>query len=1230
MTNIAPSKASSLDLHRSGQPHSTDSWLVSDWNAGQSTLTKWSANNARIAADGQVELVLSSGNGSGRSVAGGEIQNTNSATTGTWGWTAQAPDMVSGAVFGMFTYTKDWKNQPWVEFDFEFVGADTTKVQLNIHMEDAQGRHVVLDEAARGRAIIDLGFDAAKGLHTYEVTVTEKDATFYIDGKVVGVFSAKDMQGDVWQIGPMNSFVDLWAVDKGQEAWAGQWKGLDEPLVARVSDAEIRPGEFDSNHVSAGDGDVGLPGDDTDTSDDVDPEVAPVAPTPPDVAPDAGEDASSPPRVFISTDLRLNSAELDDAQSLIHALMYQDKMDIVGISATASKWGIQDGLVKDVKTILDVYEKDQAKLQAHSDDFKTAAELRAVSWQGATEVAPSQGFSRPTDGSRAIVEQARDAAAAGEKLSVLVWGGETDIAQALHDAPDIAPHIRLFTINTQDDAAYDYIAANFKGKLDMWVDNQSSYFGMWKSGESGDYINGWHQKHADGHGALGDMFADLSVRIHGQAGVKMGDSPTVLRFLSGDLDDPTKESWGGEFIKVSKGYYTDNPAYTQYGKVGAGSISEDRNAWMGDFAERLDWLRADASARPPTVAPTPAPEVNPTPSGANLLVNGSFESSHVAAGKYATFGSVSGWTALSGGGIELWNGMKGVKATQGDTYAELDFVGARDGFYQDVDTVARQTYTLSFDLQGRPGASLSTQQVEVVWNDKVVATATPGASWGTFRVDVIGTGGDDRLTIREVGHQSSDGLGALLDDFSLVAKGGPSPVSPPVVEPPPVEVPSVETPAPVGKAADYSDSARAVVADLETDAGYRVLNILPFGDSLTEGYVNKGNTESGGYRTFLWNDLVDQGIQVNMVGGLSDGPSGIDADHQGHRGWTINQLNATHDQVLKNTDPDVVMLIAGGNDSFTDSVSQMLSDLQTLVTNISADKPEATILVGSLTPLRVGQYPQSMADKLDAYSEAMGPMIENLAKQGHNVAFVDMSSLQVSDMSSLSVDNGMHPTEAGYEKMADLWLEAFRDHLALDETGIGQERDILTGIKSVVGSAYGDTLKGDGQGNTLSGLGGDDLLDGRGGDDVLTGGAGRDTLTGGAGTDILFGGDERSKDTFVFNTASESRPGTARDTVHDFVFNTASESRPGTARDTVHDFVSGIDAFDFRAFDANASASGHQDVRFSGSTAAAHSVWTVGSGKDLLLRADVTGDRIADFEALVTDIGSLARNDFLF
>src|SRR3954463_16683565 len=159
----------------------------------------------------------------------------------------------------------------------------------------------------------------------------------------------------------------------------------------------------------------------------------------------------------------------------------------------------------------------------------------------------------------------------------------------------------------------------------------------------------------------------------------------------------------------------------------------------------------------------------------NLLVNGSFEATPLGVGQGAGFQGVAGWTALAGGAIELWNPpLNGVTATQGVNLAELDYVGGYDGFYQDVDTTAGQAYTLSFDLHSRPGYAISTQGVEVVWNGQVVATTTPGTAWGTFSINVNGTGGQDRLTIREVQGQSGDGIGALLDNFRLTSNQQPA------------------------------------------------------------------------------------------------------------------------------------------------------------------------------------------------------------------------------------------------------------------------------------------------------------------------------------------------------------------------------------------------------------------------------------------------------------------------
>jgi Ca2+-binding RTX toxin-like protein len=66
--------------------------------------------------------------------------------------------------------------------------------------------------------------------------------------------------------------------------------------------------------------------------------------------------------------------------------------------------------------------------------------------------------------------------------------------------------------------------------------------------------------------------------------------------------------------------------------------------------------------------------------------------------------------------------------------------------------------------------------------------------------------------------------------------------------------------------------------------------------------------------------------------------------------------------------------------------------------------------------------------------------------------------------------------------------------------------DSFISIENLIGSAFNDTMSGNGGNNTLQGAAGGDILSGSGGNDTLNGGAGGDTLDGGAGNDTLNGG----------------------------------------------------------------------------------------------------------------------------
>lgn len=105
--------------------------------------------------------------------------------------------MRAGAVHGRFTYQVEWRNDRWLEFDSGWVGVDTNKVQINIHMEDAAGRHITLARAKGGPVFVDLGFDAAQGVPTQEIVATGPGVVFLVKGRKLGRYGAADSPGGV-------------------------------------------------------------------------------------------------------------------------------------------------------------------------------------------------------------------------------------------------------------------------------------------------------------------------------------------------------------------------------------------------------------------------------------------------------------------------------------------------------------------------------------------------------------------------------------------------------------------------------------------------------------------------------------------------------------------------------------------------------------------------------------------------------------------------------------------------------------------------------------------------------------------------------------------------------------------------------------------------------------------------------------------------------------------------
>lgn len=249
------------------------------------------------------------------------------------------------------------------------------------------------------------------------------------------------------------------------------------------------------------------------------------------------------PRVLISTDI--GGTDPDDNQSMAHYLMYSDLFETEGLVSSPS-YG--SGNVSEILRMIDLYEKDLPKLKLHSDSFPSPEYLRSISKQGRLGAAPYRGYLTSTEGSDWIVKCARKES--DQPLWVLVWGGLDDVAQALHDAPDIADKIRIYWIGGPNKKwstnSYAYIVENFPN---LWfIENNASYRGFIANYKQMDDYNGnYYEKFIRGAGHLGEDF-----RNYLGGNMKLGDTPSLLYLMDGDPNDPTKESWGGSFVKFSR------------------------------------------------------------------------------------------------------------------------------------------------------------------------------------------------------------------------------------------------------------------------------------------------------------------------------------------------------------------------------------------------------------------------------------------------------------------------------------------------------------------------------------------------------------------------------------------------------------------------------------------------------------------------------------------------------
>jgi hypothetical protein len=286
----------------------------------------------------------------------------------------------------------------------------------------------------------------------------------------------------------------------------------------------------------------------------------------------------------------IGGTDNDDQQSMVHFLVYTDLWDVEGL--ISSPWG--GGRASDIIECIDAYEADYSNLVSHSSDYPTPDYLRSVTKQGEIDKAPSQGYRESTEGSEWIAQVAMNGDP--RPLWITVWGGIQDIAQVLHDHPEVETKLRVYWIagpnRRHSPNASKYIARNHKN---LWIiEADETYRGFFNGGNmSGDLSNGaFPKKHIAGHGKLGDYF------MSHRSSIKMGDTPSVLYTIDNEIrnpGDPSQPGWGGAFIPHGGDRpfcWKDDPSQSSKGYDGAATVNIHREAFLRDFQARMDRCQA--------------------------------------------------------------------------------------------------------------------------------------------------------------------------------------------------------------------------------------------------------------------------------------------------------------------------------------------------------------------------------------------------------------------------------------------------------------------------------------------------------------------------------------------------------------------------------------------------------------------------------------------------------------
>ena len=200
---------------------------------------------------------------------------------------------------------------------------------------------------------------------------------------------------------------------------------------------------------------------------------------------------------------------------------------------------------------------------------------------------------------------------------------------------------------------------------------------------------------------------------------------------------------------------------------------------------------------------------------------------------------------------------------------------------------------------------------------------------------------------------------------------------------------------------------------------------LAFGDSFTAGEVT--NPSSGGLSIgkliVVPSASYPSVLQSRLHTAYSSQVATITVTNAGEPSERILDGLQRFPGVYDSARPEVVLIMEGVN-----GLPQVGPDISTGVMRIMVQHAKAggsRVFVGSMIPQVAGRpRANTPVSELLAYNTTL-----QLMSQQEGVTFVDLYNTMMADAPSLLGSDGLHPTEAGYRRIAELFLAAIRGDL---------------------------------------------------------------------------------------------------------------------------------------------------------------------------------------------------------